>query len=428
MKKNLYVLVAALATLLSACSSSGGKTESVDAQSFLRVDGVNIVDESGNKFFIEGTNLGNWLNPEGYMFGFNKVPRTPATPTDPNSQHWINEMLCQLVGPEYAADFWRKFKENYITREDIDYLASTGINTLRLPFHYKLFTRDEYMGSYDENEGFMRIDSVLSWCRPHGIRLILDMHDAPGGQTGDNIDDSYGYPWLFVSEGCQQQFVEIWSRIADYYQDEPLILGYELINEPIAHYFEADLEMLNAQLEPLYMRATAAIRQHDTRHIVLWGGAQWNGNFKMFSHLDFDSNLLLTCHRYGQEPSEKGIQDFIQFRDSVGIAMYMGETGHNTNEWLKSMTKVMRDNNIGFTLWPYKKMFSSSFVGFEAPENWEAIQQFAASERGTYAAIRQVRPDQELARRALDQLLENCRFANCQKALGYIEAAGFKAE
>ena len=65
MKKNLCVLVAALATLLSACSSSGGKTESVDAQSCLRVDGVNIVDESGHKFFIEGTNLGNWLNPEG---------------------------------------------------------------------------------------------------------------------------------------------------------------------------------------------------------------------------------------------------------------------------------------------------------------------------------------------------------------------------
>ena len=28
----------------------------------------------------------------------------------------------------------------------------------------------------------------------YGLYVILDMHDAPGGQTGDNIDDSYGYP------------------------------------------------------------------------------------------------------------------------------------------------------------------------------------------------------------------------------------------
>lgn len=419
-----------LGVALTSCNllSKDEAKNQTNPQQFLRVDGVNIVDESGNKFFIEGTNLGNWLNPEGYMFGFNKIPRTPATPTDPNSQHWINEMFCQMVGPAHTAEFWHQFKENYITRADIDYLASTGINTLRLPFHYKLFTPDEYMGSNDENEGFARIDSLLAWCRPQGLRVILDMHDAPGGQTGDNIDDSYGYPWLLVTESCQQQFVDIWKRIAAYYCNEPLILGYELINEPIAHYFEEDLEMLNGQLEPLYMRATAAIREVDTNHIVLWGGAQWNGNFKVFSNIGFDSNILFTCHRYGQEASVNGIKDFIAFRDSVGIAMYMGETGHNTNEWLKNMTKVMREQNIGFTLWPYKKMYESSFVGFDAPENWELVQQFAAANRGTYAAIRAVRPDQQTALEAMKQLLENCKFEHCNKQLGYIEAAGFKAE
>ena len=50
-------------------------TLKVNAQdmSFLRVDGKNVVDAKGNPFYIQGTNLGNWLNPEGYMFGFKKT-------------------------------------------------------------------------------------------------------------------------------------------------------------------------------------------------------------------------------------------------------------------------------------------------------------------------------------------------------------------
>ena len=66
-----------------------------------------------------GTNLGNWLNPEGYMFNFSKT----------NSAHFIDEMLRQLVGPDEAASFWKQFKENYITKADIDFIASTGANT-----------------------------------------------------------------------------------------------------------------------------------------------------------------------------------------------------------------------------------------------------------------------------------------------------------
>ena len=100
---------------------------------------------------------------------------------------------------------------DYITRDDIRFIRSTDCNTIRLPFHYKLFTDEDYMGRSANHDGFERIDSIVAWCRAEGLYLILDMHDAPGGQTGDNIDDSYGYPWLLVSERSQQLFCDIWS-------------------------------------------------------------------------------------------------------------------------------------------------------------------------------------------------------------------------
>ena len=125
----------------------------------------------------------------------------------------------------------------------------------------------------------------------------------PVGQTGDNIDDGHGYPWLFESETSQKLFCDIWQKIAARYKEEPVILGYELANEPIAHYFE-NKEELNKKLEPLYMRAVKAIREKDANHTILLGGARWNSDFYMFSNWTFDNNIMYTCHRYGGEVAD----------------------------------------------------------------------------------------------------------------------------
>ena len=199
MKRMLIGVMAAVCWISCAWSATG----------FLRVKGHDIVDAKGEKFFIRGTNLGNWLNPEGYMFGFKSC----------SSGHFIDEMFKQLVGPEETAKFWRAFKDAYITEADIAFVAKTGSNTIRLPFHYKLFTDEDYLGLTGPGDGFKRVDDVVGWCRKYNLKLILDMHDCPGGQTGDNIDDSYGYPWLFESEAFQKRYCDIWRMIAKRYAD-----------------------------------------------------------------------------------------------------------------------------------------------------------------------------------------------------------------
>ena len=385
--------------------------------SFVTIKGQYLLSPDGSKLLIRGTNLGNWLNPEGYMFKFSKT----------NSPRFINEMFCEMVGPDFTAQFWQAFKDHYITREDIQFIKRTGSNTVRLPFHYKLFTDEDYMGLTAKQDGFARIDSVVRWCREAGLYLILDMHDAPGGQTGDNIDDSYGYPWLFDSSASQQLFCSIWKKIAAYYQNEPVILGYELINEPIAPYF-TNVEELNAKLEGIHKMAVAAIRQVDKKHIILLGGAQWNGNFKPFKDATYDDKLMYTCHRYGGEPTKEAIQAIINFRDSVNLPMYMGEIGHNTDEWMHRFCKVMEENNIGWTFWPYKKMDNSAFVGVTPPAHWDLVTQFSESNRASYKDIRDSRPEQELAKKTMMDFIEACKFKNCVIQKSYIEALGLSVQ
>ncbi len=417
MKKQIIFILFVISVFSSfvSCRKIEQKTE--ETQKFITINGSDLIAPDGSKFFIQGINLGNWLNPEGYMFRFGRA----------NSAHLIDQAFREMVGPDFTNEFWTQFKNNYITREDIRYIKSTGVNSIRIPFHYKLFTDEDYLGVTASQDGFARIDSLVEWCRESELYLILDMHDAPGGQTGDNIDDSYGYPWLLVSEKSQQLFVEIWKKIAGHYKNEPMILGYDLLNEPIATHFEKDLKMLNSRLEPLYMKAVRAIREVDKNHIVLLGGAQWNSNFTVFTDSKFDDKLMYTCHRYWTDTLQANIQDFVDFRDSVNLPIYMGETGENTNEWISAWTRLMIKNNIGYHYWPYKKMGSSrSMVTIPTPENWQQIVDFTESTRGNYSEIREARPEQEVVKKAMLDFLENCKFSNCSQNEGYIRAMGME--
>lgn len=408
MKLYNYLFLAIL-ILFGSCQNP----KELPPSAFIHVNEQDLIAPNGEKFFIRGTNLGNWINPEGYMFKFKNT----------NSANRINQAFCEMVGPDFTAEFWKLFKDTYVTKEDIMFLKSTGVNSLRVPFHYKLFTYEDYMGLTVAQDGFERFNTLIGWCREAGIYLILDMHDAPGGQTGDNIDDSYGYPWLFDSEKSQQLFIDIWVKIASYYKNEPMILGYDLLNEPIAPYFE-NINELNAKLEPLYKRAVEAIREVDKNHVILLGGAQWNSNFKVFTDPSFDANLMYTCHRYGGQPTAEAIQGFIDFRNKVNRPMYMGETGHNSDEWMSSLVKAMEDNNIGWTFWPYKKMAGSSFVTVPTPENWDIVVDFVESNRNSYRAVREARPDQEAAKKVLLDYVESCKFQNDTINENYIKALG----
>lgn len=416
MKKIFYfALLFAFVSFLSCSKQSPDKTEVTTEADFVRVEGQNLIQPNGERLFIKGTNLGNWLNPEGYMFGFTKT----------SSARFIDEMFNQMVGPDFTADFWKQFKDNYITHDDICFIKQTGSNTVRLPFHYKLFTNEDYMGLTENQDGFSRIDSLVKWCKQENLYLILDMHDAPGGQTGDNIDDSYGYPWLFESHKSQQLYCDIWKQIAEKYKDEPTILGYELFNEPIAHYFE-NKEELNSKLEDVYKKGVKAIREVDNNHIILLGGAQWNGNFKPFKDATFDNKIMYTCHRYGGEPIPEAIAEIIHFRDSVNLPMYMGEIGHNTDEWMSRFCKTMEDNNIGWTFWPYKKIEKECFIAITPPENWDLVIKYAETPRTSYADIRDARPDQAIIRKAMTNFIEASKFKNNIVQESYIKALGLK--
>ena len=402
----IYLLLA----LLFLTSNSYAQTTN-----FITTKGINIIGIDGKPFYIKGTNLGNWLVPEGYMFKFKHA----------NSPRLIQSVINELIGPDAARTFWKKYLDSYITHEDIHYLKSLGMNSIRIPFHYKLFTNEEYLGGQDPVRGFELMDRLIKWCKQEKLYVILDMHCAPGGQTGDNIDDSWGSPFLFENEESQQQTIDIWKTISQHYRNEPAVMGYDLLNEPIATYF--DSSRYNHYLEPLYKKITAAIRKADSNHLIFFGGAQWDSNFKIFSK-PYDPKAVYTFHKYWTATTKEVIQQYIDFSLKYNVPVYCGETGENTDEWIQQFRELLDQQHIGWHYWPYKKMDNTrGIMSFKMPLYYDSIIQFADTTRNTFEKIRKTKPQNETQiKAALDGFINNCLFKNCSPNTSYIRALGFK--
>lgn len=380
---------------------------------FVKTEGQFLIEPGGNKVILRGINLGNWLNPEGYMFHFK----------DASSAMRINRAFTELMGPAETQKFWKTFRDNYITGEDIFFIKKLGLNSIRLPFNFRLFVSESYPSVYNE-EGFKYLDKAVEWCREAGIYLILDMHAAPGGQTGDNIDDSWGFPFLFESPEMQNIAVDLWKKIAEKYKEEKIIIGYDLLNEPIPHFY--DQAYFNPKLEPLYKKMVAAVREVDSNHVIFLGGAQWNTNFKVFGP-PFDANVVYTFHKYWMPTEQKEIQEYVDYSEKYNVPLWLGESGENTDEWVNSFRELLEKNNIGWCFWPYKKMDAQSCIAsFARPAGWDKIIEYADNPRAKFEDIRNSRPDKEIIEKAFSELLEKIKFFNCIPNSGYIKALGVK--
>jgi aryl-phospho-beta-D-glucosidase BglC (GH1 family) len=375
---------------------------------FVHSDGKQLVDAAGHKLLLRGTNLGNWLVEEGYMFRLEGGPQ---------SSREIEALANELLGPTAANQFWHDYRDAYISRQDIDFIAKAGFNTIRIPFHYRYFTPGN-------EEGFRLVDRVVEWAKADHLYVILDMHCAPGGQTGSNIDDSWGYPWLFEDEASQQQAADIWKRIAAHYKSNPTVIGYDLLNEPIPHF--PKLAQYNPKLEPVYKKLAAAVRSVDTKHILILGGAQWDSNFSVFG-APFDKNMMYTFHKYWMPPTQDAVKDYVAFRDKYNVPIWMGESGENTDDWIDKFRKVLDDDEINWTFWPYKKMEAKSApVTFAKPIHWDEIVAYAAKHYGSGDSEKGIaaRPSLEDSKAAFADLLVKVRFENATPNPSYLKALG----
>lgn len=329
---------------------------------FIKADGKRIVNGDGQEILLQGVGLGSWLLPEGYMW---KMPEQGDRPRR------IEGMIRELIGEEKAAAFWEAYYELYIAEADIRQIATEGFNSIRVPINARFMMAEGQHPPFAYHEGHLRlIDRVIDWCRTYSLYVILDLHGAPGGQTGANIDDSErDLPELFTDRLNVERTVALWRMLAERYKDEWIVAGYDLLNEPLPDWFSE----YHDRVMPLYKEITAAIREVDKRHMIILEGVHWSTDWSIFDE-KFDDNLMLQFHKYWNNPDTESIQKYLDLREEWNVPIFMGEGGENNPQWYTGAFRLFEDHNISWNFWTWKKMNTqNSPFSIRMPEGWEKL-------------------------------------------------------
>lgn len=374
---------------------------------YIRKKGRKLVDATGRQVLLHGVNLGNWMQPEGYIWGFTDTSgRTSA--------RQIADLTKELVGPERSDRFWKAYRAAWITEDDLRMIARMGFDHVRLPFDARVMLGVD--GQIGE-EGWSLLDRVVDWAADSGLYVILDMHGAPGGQSGGPVDDSvYGRPDLFLDPATYwPQAISMWRTIAARYADNPAVLGYDLLNEPLPTAYSR----FNGDLLDFYRRVTEAIRQVDNNHVLIYEGPDCDNDLSVFTEV-LDENSVLQFHRYMKAPERASFQEFIDVASRLDLPLYMGELGENSPDWVYGMIRTAEDLGIGWCLWTWKKFDTPSApVNAAWPEGWKQVAAYGNGQAG--------RPSSDQVAETLNRIVKASQLGSCSICGTYLNATLGKA-
>lgn len=267
------------------------------------------------------------------------------------------------VGVGYARDVIIPAQDEELMK----FCRARGLNTIRLAFYTRFFNnRDSEPLNIDEHIRDF-ILPVVRAAKRHNMYVILDDH----GYFTAKIDEAKARQQQKVPRWSEEGFNEWiarWRKVAEFFKNEPNVLGYELLNEP--HDISPEMTA------KWYTRCLKAIREVDQRHIVLMGTCDWSHARalertwgKTAKTVDAPyNNVVFSFHDYPEDNHPWDVQRSITaFMNKYNVPVMCTEFG--ATHWNKSETvcrmfqsgmfAVFAKENVGWMIWAIGRLKDS---------------------------------------------------------------------
>ena len=213
----------------------------------------------------------------------------------------------------------------YVTQEYIQYVASLGFKSVRIPI-----TWGQYCGpapTYTVDPVWMnRVQQVVDWSLDAGLHVMINMHhDSIWIREGIVADPA----------GVLARYSAIWSQIAPRFRDYPNKLMFESINEPeFDGVDDATKMVLVDELNTTFVNLVRSTGGGNATRPLVLPTVVTNASQHYLDSLKTtiiglnDPNLIATIHFYGYWPFSVNIAGGFRF-DDLSLAT-INETFNNT--------------------------------------------------------------------------------------------------
>lgn len=191
---------------------------------------------------------------------------------------WISQFACYD-----EAHF-----DSFITKADIEDIASLGFDHVRVPVDYNVLEDEE--GNKRE-KGFSYLENCRKWCAQYGLNMIIDLHEC-FGYSFDPLKKDMDRKKFFYDEELQGRFMKLWEEIAKRfspYQDQ---VAFEPLNEVVL------MEVADAW-NAIVTKYIAMMRKIVPDSYIIIGGVCYN-SVTSVPLLDFplDDKIVYNFHCY----------------------------------------------------------------------------------------------------------------------------------
>lgn len=325
---------------------------------------------AGNPSILRGVNLGAWLVLEKWMAP--DVFRGTDAPDEYS--------LCLALGNR-ARSRLDQHRETFITADDFRWIRNCGLNAVRLPVGYWALEAPKPFVS-----AARFVDFALDQAGQNGLKLILDLHGAPGSQNGWDHSGRKGEIGWYKNPDDIAETIRVLASFAQRYGKHPALFAIELLNEP---HYSIPIGILKQFYEDAYARvrqyagAEVAIVFHDSFRAMAWQNFMKGPQY---------SNVIIDTHLYqsfGDDDARRDAREQIIFalsRKNTLEQMQREELPTFVGEWslalpYSSMSDLSRfqgelvtgayadaqlfcyENSRGWFFWSYK-MESDSVWNF----------------------------------------------------------------
>ncbi|OIO91577.1 MAG: hypothetical protein AUJ96_33685 [Armatimonadetes bacterium CG2_30_66_41] len=144
------------------------------------------------------------------------------------------------------------------------------------------------------DEAWKRLEAFLAGAREAGLKVVLDLHQQGAFFPAENWKAEAQGAW--DDPASRGRLASLWRSLAERFAaDRDLVLGYDLLNEPVPPYTEAGSQSWNE----VAAAAVKAIREVDAFHTVIVECASY-ANPAGMAKLNpvADANVVYSFHMY----------------------------------------------------------------------------------------------------------------------------------
>jgi len=300
---------------------------------------------------VRGVNLGGWLVVEPWI--------TPSLFDGTGNPAIIDEWTFgQYQDPQVAQNKLTSHWNTWITENDFIKIASAGLNHVRIPIGYWAY--DVVPGEPFIQGQQAYLLKAIGWAAKHNLKVIIDLHGAPGSQNGfDNSGRKLPFPqWQSSSTNVARTNAVIKRIVTEFQSNSQVVSVIAPLNEPAGFDDQQVLDVTRQYWYDSYgnIRYPSGTTQPSNTLTLIHDAFQplsyWNG----FMQSPQFTGVAMDTHIY-----QMFTYDTVSLSDQDHIRSLCGNAGPLTNfnqnqlwtivgEWTPAMTdcaKYLNGRGVG---------------------------------------------------------------------------------